>query len=638
MDVAGGVASMAFTAPQILLQSRSIIRENLILRITINGQAVQISPNADGQYIYQISLPANSSSVVSIEWIEMVDGAELPLARASKPLNVGSASSPAILRFTQFDTSLDSDNDGYSNYQERREGSLFNDATSPVAPPVIVSLEVVLKLPADMIDASEERKAAIDVVATINGKEIVLTREGNEWRGSATVNENSDPLVGATFYSNSERTTLIAFSTQNQNVGSGGTTVIGENDYETESFNDDDDDLTNIQEIAQGTDPDDPEDPPKDEDADGVPDDAPDNCPAVPNADQNDIDNDGFGDACDLINDDDTDGDDVNNDVDNCPARSNNDQADIDNDGLGDVCDLSDDTDADSDGIRDSTDNCPATANADQSDVDGDLIGDVCDLINGLDPDDDGVTDPTDNCPTNANSDQADLDSDGIGDACDLINGLDPDRDGVNDPLDNCPTNANTDQADVDGDGIGNVCDPTNGLDPDNDGVNNPGDNCPAISNADQADIDNDGLGDACDTSNDTDTDGDGDIDSADNCPAIANADQADIDNDGLGDACDPTDNTADTTAPVWTGASVTATNITDTTADLSWTAATDDTEVTEYRVLLDGTPVAAIAGTVTSFNLTGLTTGTTYAVAIQAVDAAGNATTDGPSISVDTV
>ena len=94
----------------------------------------------------------------------------------------------------------------------------------------------------------------------------------------------------------------------------------------------------------------------------------------------------------------------------------------------------------------------------------------------------------------------------------------------------------------------------------------------------------------------------------------------------------------ADTTAPVWTGASVTATNITETTADLSWTVATDDTAVTGYRVLLDGTQVIEVADTVTSFSLTALTAGTSYAVAIQAVDAAGNASTSGPVATVMTI
>ena len=120
VGVVGGMANMAFTAPDILLQSRTIVRQNLILRVSINGQAFQITPDAEGQYVFQTTLPPLSSTVVSIEWVELVEGEELPLARASKPLNVGSVSSPVLLRFTEFDTSMDADNDGYSNLQERR--------------------------------------------------------------------------------------------------------------------------------------------------------------------------------------------------------------------------------------------------------------------------------------------------------------------------------------------------------------------------------------------------------------------------------------------------------------------------------------------------------------------------------------
>ena len=96
-----------------------------------------------------------------------------------------------------------------------------------------------------------------------------------------------------------------------------------------------------------------------DSDGDGIPN-AQDNCPTMFNPvramdtdrHQTDMDNDGYGDICDLYptcaaNDDsckvssldDLDGDTIPDDVDNCPANANKDQADADNDGKGDLCD-----------------------------------------------------------------------------------------------------------------------------------------------------------------------------------------------------------------------------------------------------------------------------------------------------------
>jgi len=429
--VAGDIANMAFTAPLQLLQSRIIIRDNLRLRVTVNDQITLLTPNEEGQFVFSTILPPLTSTVVSIEWSELIGSEELPLAMASTPVNLGSASSPVFIRFTDFDFSFDADEDGFNNFQERRDGSLFNDPNSPVAPPVFVALNVELNLPVGLVDAANAIRNAVDASATVNGEDLALSRSGNVWRGSTTVTENSDPLLVADFFANSERTLRIARAARNQNAGTGTTIVIADGDYDTDTFNDDGDDFTNIEETALGSDPRDSEDPPDDEDNDGVPDDS-DNCPVDANPGQEDIDNDGAGDACDLINDDDTDGDGVNNNVDNCPARANPNQSDIDSDGLGDVCDLSDDTDTDGDGVRDASDNCPAIANTDQSDVDGDSVGDACDLINDLDPDGDGVNDPSDNCPVDANANQLDVDGDGLGDACDLTNGLDPDDDGIN--------------------------------------------------------------------------------------------------------------------------------------------------------------------------------------------------------------
>ncbi|EFK97759.1 conserved hypothetical protein, partial [sediment metagenome] len=82
----------------------------------------------------------------------------------------------------------------------------------------------------------------------------------------------------------------------------------------------------------------------------------------------------------------DADGDGVPNDVDNCPTVYNPSQEDGDNDGIGDSCDICTDTDGDTFGNPGypantcQTDNCPSVANPLQADSDADGVGDACDI------------------------------------------------------------------------------------------------------------------------------------------------------------------------------------------------------------------------------------------------------------------
>jgi hypothetical protein len=255
-----------------------------------------------------------------------------------------------------------------------------------------------------------------------------------------------------------------------------------------------------------------------------------------------DTDADGFGDACDL--DDDNDGEPDEQDV--CRLVSDPEQLDTDLDGRGNACDLDDDNDGladlyeaqlgsspilvdtDGDGINDGNglnalDNCILISNVDQLDRDQDQTGDLCDN----DDDNDGVLDVNDNCPLYVNADQLNTDQDGFGDICDL----DDDNDGVLDRIDNCALTTNPDQGDNDLDGFGNQCDG----DDDNDGVLDDDDNCIYIFNPDQRSTQGGELGDACSL----DVDGDGIVDGQDNCLEVSNPSQSDMDLDGFGDVCD---------------------------------------------------------------------------------------------------
>jgi len=81
-----------------------------------------------------------------------------------------------------------------------------------------------------------------------------------------------------------------------------------------------------------------------------------------------------------------------------------------------------------------------------------------------------------------------------------------------------------------------------------------------------------------------------------------------------------------DTTSPVWAGGSALAiAGITTNAASLSWPAAMDDVGVAGYRVYRDGTLVATEPASSRGYSATGLASGTAYAFAVTAVDAAGN-------------
>lgn len=79
---------------------------------------------------------------------------------------------------------------------------------------------------------------------------------------------------------------------------------------------------------------------------------------------------------------------------------------------------------------------------------------------------------------------------------------------------------------------------------------------------------------------------------------------------------------TGDSQAPT-DPTSLTASNIAQTTFDLSWNASSDNVGVTGYNVFLDGSNIGTVTGT--SASVTGLTANTSYSVGVQATDAAGN-------------
>ncbi|WP_029446069.1 fibronectin type III domain-containing protein [Cellulophaga baltica] len=79
------------------------------------------------------------------------------------------------------------------------------------------------------------------------------------------------------------------------------------------------------------------------------------------------------------------------------------------------------------------------------------------------------------------------------------------------------------------------------------------------------------------------------------------------------------------------------ATATTETTTNLSWTAATDNVTVTDYEVFQEGVSLGFTGGN-TTFEVSGLAPETTYNFTIAAIDAAANSSVQSNSVSVTTL
>ena len=103
--------------------------------------------------------------------------------------------------------------------------------------------------------------------------------------------------------------------------------------------------------------------------------------------------------------------------------------------------------------------------------------------------------------------------------------------------------------------------------------------------------------------------------------------------------ASDPATTMSTDTIPPQPPTTLTATAVSETRIDLSWSGASDNLGVTGYQIFRNGssTPVASVGASPTSYSDTGLTANTTYSYTVKAVDASGNTSVASPSASATT-
>ncbi len=113
---------------------------------------------------------------------------------------------------------------------------------------------------------------------------------------------------------------------------------------------------------------------------------------------------------------------------------------------------------------------------------------------------------------------------------------------------------------------------------------------------------------------------------------------QPEADGPGTPDAAEPEPDAGplDTAAPSWpAGSALTATDLGSTHATLSWSFAIDDVGVTGYRLFRNDALAVEVGGATTGVEVVDLVAGTTYAFRVEAGDAAGQWSSDGPTAAV---
>ncbi len=253
-------SNLTLQPPAAILAARMVDPNQLSVVVTVDGESVDMSPVGDGNFSGSIDLSPDRPHNVEVRWNENFNPDANPqgllLARAAKSVSVtaGDTNATISIRSSEFNTSSwDQDSDGRSNLAERREGSDPNDPLSPEAPPMLVAVEVQVNIP-NSFQAGSVNTDGLTMVALVNSQSVALTRSGLIWTGGLNLIENSDAFIDVTLFREVEQNLRIGVVRKSVNIGAGGLTVIADTDFDFQ-FDDDNDGLTNLEEILNGFDP-----------------------------------------------------------------------------------------------------------------------------------------------------------------------------------------------------------------------------------------------------------------------------------------------------------------------------------------------------------------------------------------------
>jgi len=252
----------SFTPPDLLHQLRAIddLGElRFIIRINQRDYVVDLEQGATSGSL-NIVIPVGQDLDIVVIWSELYKDIWLPLAKAEVETTVP-VDAEDQWEFTidtnSYWTGYDYDSDRYSNLEERNEGTdplVKDDRDQDI---VDVPIKFIANLPDRLRNVDDNIDESLSAVATINGLRIPLNREEDAWLGQTTEPTNSTLRVIYTFNSSIRPRARLATWEAESNAGETGITIeASPNDYNY-NYDNDSDGVDNLQEIIQGTNPDD---------------------------------------------------------------------------------------------------------------------------------------------------------------------------------------------------------------------------------------------------------------------------------------------------------------------------------------------------------------------------------------------
>ena len=237
--------------PQQLRTISDIDPASVTAVVTVNGVQTELQSSAPGdQFIGQITVPAQSSFTLIIEFYEDFAGRRLNLARAEMPVTTTGANTTLNLQASDYDVnSFDFDGDNVSNIAERQSNT---DPLDPTQIPDFIEVEVFAALP---VEATAAGYSNYQIEASVGTESVTTAAVNGQLNHRFTVPRQDTLTVNVRLIENVSGQGLV-FGTQSRQILNpvDNSQIVFEGTAYNFASDRDEDGVSDLDELIAGTD------------------------------------------------------------------------------------------------------------------------------------------------------------------------------------------------------------------------------------------------------------------------------------------------------------------------------------------------------------------------------------------------